>query len=1053
MASSININQNNNDITLQDNNRSISITDNNTGTTINVTQPVTNVVTVATLGPQGPQGPQGPIGPTPTSGSFTGSFSGSFTGSLQGTASYALTASYLEGYISPFPFTGSARITGSLGVTGSISTTTGFFHNQSLDSANRELYDSNGINSITWNSRALLNPSGGETLNWIDNDNITGIITIPISEQLDQKRIDDQLASQTLIANGKIVTDQTIEQDARIDGTIVYYNENDAEWLRLENSVIINSENPIDNILGIVIDQGRGSILLQGNITFQVESGNPSTGFPPILGTIRNGAPLYLTYSTGGYTDPVAFSTELPDGAVRSMGHILQSVTEGGLTNGIISFNPSNDYFRKISGISRIDQINGQDIYAAAAGTTTSAISASYALTASMLLGSITSASYATTASYILPLNQTLQLTGSLNISGSTTQIGNNNLLGQTNLSGSIIISGSVNASANLALGGTLRLDPAQDPGSTNLTASFLFTSASNTAQGYDLYYRQDGNLVKFKWLEGGISTGLLYGGLVSGSGTTIYVSSGSGIVMTSNASYSEEISPQFTYITWPNYSASATYLTSSQNTYLYVDVAGIVHQQPNYFTETQYQESICLGRVTHANYTNITGIGSNIQTTYDSDAQQSEFIRAFGPLKINGLTVTGQTGTLHINIGSGTSYNLGGFYRYNPDHPSNYSSTATVTGSMARAYRSGSGIYLDNNGGAFYTVIDPTKYDDGSGTLQNTGAGNWTIQRVFYNPESKRSTVYYGQSRYTSLLNALQYLATDPFEEGEFTAKSLIFVAYLVVKGNTTDLTNDTQNTIVQAGLFRNTTGGSGNAGTITLSLENLSDVLITTPVNNQALIYNSGTWINGYPASASFTTTASFAQTASFVQQAVSASFATTSSFIETKTVFNQPILGTGNIGFVSRSFSPSIGSNSTGETQLLQITIPANTFSASDKLAFFAFFSKTGTGSNTTHYIKISTSSSMPAGVTGRIAQYASTNNILFTKINRELVINGGFLKGYPFSPSAVTDAGVSTTAMSSASFDVTQTQYLYVSVVPTTTPTADVTRLEAFEIRNI
>ena len=119
MASSININQNNNDITLQDNNRSISITDNNSGTTVNVTQPVTNVVTVAT------PGPQGPVGPIPTSGSFTGSFSGSFIGNLTGTASnatsasYALTASYLEGYISPFPYSGSAVITGSLTVSGS----------------------------------------------------------------------------------------------------------------------------------------------------------------------------------------------------------------------------------------------------------------------------------------------------------------------------------------------------------------------------------------------------------------------------------------------------------------------------------------------------------------------------------------------------------------------------------------------------------------------------------------------------------------------------------------------------------------------------------------------------------------------------------------------------------------------------------------------------------------------------------------------------------------------------------------------------------------------
>jgi hypothetical protein len=52
-------------------------------------------------------------------GSFSGSFIGEFTGSLLGTASYALTASYLDNYLPPFPYTGSAQITGSLGVTGS----------------------------------------------------------------------------------------------------------------------------------------------------------------------------------------------------------------------------------------------------------------------------------------------------------------------------------------------------------------------------------------------------------------------------------------------------------------------------------------------------------------------------------------------------------------------------------------------------------------------------------------------------------------------------------------------------------------------------------------------------------------------------------------------------------------------------------------------------------------------------------------------------------------------------------------------------------------------
>jgi hypothetical protein len=96
MAGSINVNQNNNNVDIQDQNGRLTITDNNAGTTVNVTQPISSIVTVSAIGPQGP------VGPIQTSGSFTGSFSGSFTGSLQGTASnavsasYALTASYVE---------------------------------------------------------------------------------------------------------------------------------------------------------------------------------------------------------------------------------------------------------------------------------------------------------------------------------------------------------------------------------------------------------------------------------------------------------------------------------------------------------------------------------------------------------------------------------------------------------------------------------------------------------------------------------------------------------------------------------------------------------------------------------------------------------------------------------------------------------------------------------------------------------------------------------------------------------------------------------------------
>ena len=478
----------------------------------------------------------------------------------------------------------------------------------------------------------------------------------------------------------------------------------------------------------------------------------------------------------------------------------------------------------------------------------------------------------AQTASYINPLHQAVQLTGSLTISGSTTQIGSNSLLGQTNLSGSIYVSGSMNALADFTLGGTLRLDPAQDPSNTNATASFLFTSASNTEQGYDLYYRQDGNLVKFKWLEGGISSGLLYGGVISASGATIFVSSGSGILLDPNANFSKEINPIFTYVTWPNYSASATYLTSSQNTYIYVDAAGTIHQQTEFFDQTQYEQAIPLGRATHPNYATITGIGSNVQTTYDSDSQQSAFIRGFGPLKIDGFSINAHPGTLGFGIGSGVAYTLGGFYSQDPNSPSHYHGNAFATSSIARAYRSGSGVRLDNNGGAFYSTVDPDYWDDGTGVLNTMTSGDWQIQRVFANPVTGRVVVYYGQNTYTTLLNALQYLATDSFTEGEFTAHSLIFVGYLVLKGQTNNLTDTNNNRIINAGIFRNIAGGSSGGGAVSQTLNDLGDVTITTPTNGQALIYNSGTWENGTP---------SLATTASYVLNAVSASYAPDTTF----------------------------------------------------------------------------------------------------------------------------------------------------------------------------
>ncbi len=510
--------------------------------------------------------------------------------------------------------------------------------------------------------------------------------------------------------------------------------------------------------------------------------------------------------------------------------------------------------------------------------SSSNAVSASYSLSGSNSVSS----SYALTASYALNIPETssFAISASYAISSSNAEsasyaiTASNALLLNGTASSVFATTGSNIFSGSQAFSGSLRLDPTADPGNVSSTATFLFVSGSNTALEDDLYFRQNGNLTKWKWIEGQLQTGLLYGGALNYSGSTIYVNSGSGIIMTYGASYGSEISPIAQYINWGPITASAQYLTSSNQTYAFIDSSGNLQQQTSFFAPDQYQNAIPLGVFYHADKTAIRGTGGDVATVYNTTNQSFDFIRAFGPLKLEGLTLNPISSSLSLSVGAGIGYVLGGFYQQDQNNVSHRNINAVPTCSFSRWYRSGSGegFTADTNGGSFYTTIDNQQWDNGSGTLATVGNGNWTIQRVFINPTGIRAAVYYGQKLYTSLADAQSNINSDPFNEATLTAHNNIFAGYLIVQGNAsnTDLANTTVNAVVQSGLFRNTVGGSGGT-TFATTLESLSDVNVNSPTNGQALIYNGGLWENGTPLNAT---------TASYVLNAVSASFAFSSS-----------------------------------------------------------------------------------------------------------------------------------------------------------------------------
>jgi hypothetical protein len=485
----------------------------------------------------------------------------------------------------------------------------------------------------------------------------------------------------------------------------------------------------------------------------------------------------------------------------------------------------------------------------------------------------------------------------------------------------------------------SLRLNPTTDPNSAGdiLTSSFLFQSASNTALGNDLYFRQNGNLTKWKWIEGQLATGILYGGIVNWSGSTVYISSGSGVIIDYNAVTGSEINPIIDYVQWNDITASITNITSSQVTYLLIDSNGALQQQNSLFTPQQFSESIPLGAVGHFDFANINAFGSYVNTAYGQGDQTNDFIDAFGPLKINGYGLTPIGATLGLSVGSGTSFIHGGFYKEDPNLPSIFDSTAATTASIVRCYTSGSTTVFDTNGGNFYTTIDPTQWDD-SGTLDGVGASNWSIQRVYSYPQTNTLYVYYGQETYGTFLNALQGLATDSFTEGKETLLFTTFIGYLVVKGNTTNLSDTNNNRILTGGLFRNSGVGGGNGGAIITSLDDLDDVTITSATNGEALIYNAGVWVNGNP------TSASFAQNANLLDGKDSTEFATTGSntFIGTETISGSIQM---NLGSTIRFYQQSSSVDGLRTSQVRFYTEP----SASDNNRWLNIQSVPGSGSN--------------------------------------------------------------------------------------------------------
>jgi len=496
----------------------------------------------------------------------------------------------------------------------------------------------------------------------------------------------------------------------------------------------------------------------------------------------------------------------------------------------------------------------------------------------------------------------TTTMTGSLRITGSTTQTGNNTLIGNTLLSGSIIISGSnlpgsptasVQVYGDIQTFGYHRFDPVTTNIDTTTSASYIYVSGSTN----DLYFSQNGlgynNVTRLRWLEGGaLYTGILRGGVLSSTpGTTTFsITSGSGLIVTMNASTGSEPFPISQYISWPNYTSQPiTYSGSAKITYVGLDSNGqIIQQTVPWGTNdiNQWDNSISLGVVLHLSGSVSTGVFNSPQISYGPQQKTDDFFRAFGPLKVSGHTLRASGSTLSLIKDAGTAYREGSNYITNPDHPSTTIENSVTVSKIYRYYLSGSTPVFDVGvGAAGYTTIDPTKrVNTTTGLLTGVSTNKYSLQRVFWFPNSPTQAfvVYYGNAQYDSLIDAINAKDSEPFTEAPNTALNAIFIGYIAVAGGATNLANASDATILQGGIFRSV-GGVGSSGTnfVSTTLAGLADVSIdpNPPAKGDLLVYGAAgdsQWNNSKQLTGSYGLTGSLTAT-----QYISASSFTGSLF----------------------------------------------------------------------------------------------------------------------------------------------------------------------------
>jgi len=290
-------------------------------------------------------------------------------------------------------------------------------------------------------------------------------------------------------------------------------------------------------------------------------------------------------------------------------------------------------------------------------------------------------------------------------------------------------------------------------------------------------------------------SSGLLFcnGIQVNASVQTCFdLGAGAGVIVDN----SDPMHPRQVTVTWgPRLCVVDPYVLTEDTTYVYLDIDGNFVFLNTVATPAERRALISIGWLDHVGRDVIETAQLEPDPVIEVHAQLTDFWEALGPFNVYG-NVFEAAGALALRRTAGSTFDNGGGYHEDRRNPDLVDTPEEVPAALYMTYRDGTGTWV--NPTVPVVVVDPNRYDNGTGTLQLVPVGGWTIQPIAFYSLTGVNDVQYGQVVYPSLAAARSALH-EAIEVNPYNAYDT-FRAWLIVRQGASDLTDSSTAVLIPA-------------------------------------------------------------------------------------------------------------------------------------------------------------------------------------------------------------------------------------------------------------